>query len=46
MMRISERLGIYDRTQLDMDSPVYDNWEEMIEAHEDEKQSSDLGHTE
>ena len=34
MMRISERLGIYDRTQLDMTAPIYDNWEKMIEAHQ------------
>lgn len=33
MMRISERLGFYDRTKLDMDSPVYGSDEEMIEAY-------------
>ena len=34
MMRICERLGLYDRTKLDMDAPVYDSIEEMVEAHE------------
>jgi len=32
MMRIAERLGIYDRTKLDMRAPVYDSFEEMKEA--------------
>lgn len=32
MMRISERLGLYDRTRLDMDAPVFDSFEEMIDA--------------
>lgn len=35
MMRIAERLGLYDHTKLDMDAPVYDSWEEMIEAQEE-----------
>lgn len=35
MMRICERLGLYDRTELKMDAPVYDSFEEMIEAHEE-----------
>ena len=35
MMRIAERLGMYDHTKLDMDSPVFDSFEEMIEAQED-----------
>lgn len=35
MMRICERIGFYDRTKLDMDAPVYDSVEEMIEAHEE-----------
>jgi hypothetical protein len=34
MMRIAERLGFYDRTKLDMDSPVYDDLDEMIDAHD------------
>jgi hypothetical protein len=34
MMRIAERIGIYDRTKLDMESPVYDSIDDMIEAHE------------
>lgn len=33
MMRISERLGFYDRTKLEMDYvPVYENGEDMIES--------------
>ena len=35
MMRICERLGMYDRTQLDMAAPVYDDAEEMLEAQSD-----------
>lgn len=35
MMRIMERLGFYDRTKLDMDSPVYESVEDMQEAHDD-----------
>jgi len=34
MMRISERLGFYDYTKLNMDAPVYDGWEHAIEAHQ------------
>lgn len=34
MMRISERMGFYDRRKLDMDAPVYDRPEDFIEAHE------------
>lgn len=29
MMRICERLGLYDRTKLDMSAPVYDSFDEM-----------------
>ena len=36
MMRICERLGIYDRTKLDMEAPVYEDWEDMRQAHEDQ----------
>lgn len=32
MMRIAERLGLYDHTKLDMDAPVWDSREEMEEA--------------
>lgn len=32
MMRIAERIGMYDRTELNMDAPVYDCWEDMIAA--------------
>src|ERR1700735_3121890 len=37
MMRICERLGLYDRTKLDMTSPVYEDVSEMLQAHEDEE---------
>ncbi len=32
MMRIAERLGMYDRTKLDMAAPVYDSFSEMYDA--------------
>lgn len=32
MMRICERLGMYDRRKLDMDAPVFDSWDEMAAA--------------
>lgn len=32
MMRISERLGMYDARKLDMDAPVFDSWDDMIAA--------------
>lgn len=32
MMRIAERLGMYDRRKLNMESPVYDDFDEMEEA--------------
>ena len=35
MMRISERLGYYDRTKLNMDAPVYDSREDMKDAFEE-----------
>jgi hypothetical protein len=38
MMRIAERLGMYDRTKLDMTAPVYDSIEECVEAHENPKE--------
>lgn len=35
MMRIAERLGMYDRRKLDMGAPVVDSFEEMMEmSHE------------
>lgn len=34
MMRICERLGLYHPEKLDMSSPVYDSWEDMIVASE------------
>jgi hypothetical protein len=33
MMRISERLGMYDSRKLDMGAPVYDSFDAMFEAH-------------
>lgn len=33
MMRIAERLGMYDRHALDMDAPVFDGPEEFIHHH-------------
>lgn len=33
MMRISGRLGLYDPSKLDMDSPVYECGDEMLEAY-------------
>lgn len=35
MMRICERLGLYDRSKLDMTAPVYEDAGEMLEAHEE-----------
>lgn len=32
MMRIAERLGMYDRTKLKMEFPVYDSWRAMQEG--------------
>ena len=32
MMRIAERLGLYDRTRLDMGAPVFDSFDEMADA--------------
>lgn len=34
MMRVAERCGFYDRTKLDMDSPVFDNDDEMLQEYE------------
>lgn len=34
MLRIAERMGWYDHRKLDMTSPVFDSFEEMIEAAE------------
>lgn len=35
MMRIAERLGMYDRTKLQMDAPVFESPDEFIKAQED-----------
>lgn len=32
MMRIAERLGMYDRSALDMDAPVFDSFDDMYNA--------------
>ena len=32
LMRIAERFGFYDRTKLDMSSPVFETMDEMMEA--------------
>jgi len=32
MMRICERIGMYDRRKLDMDAPVFESFEDMIDA--------------
>jgi hypothetical protein len=34
IMRIATRLGLYDRTKLDMDAPVYESFEAMADAQE------------
>jgi hypothetical protein len=34
MMRIAERLGIYDRSQLAMDAPIFETFDEMVAAQE------------
>ena len=34
MMRICERLGMYNRTKLNMDAPVFKSWEEVDVAKE------------
>ena len=34
MMRICERIGLYDRHKLDMSAPVFDSFEEMIDAQD------------
>jgi hypothetical protein len=32
LMRVMERIRVYDRRKLDMESPVFDSWEEMVDA--------------
>lgn len=41
IMRIGERLGLYDRTRLDMDAPVYPSMREWVAAHRREGQDPD-----
>lgn len=33
IMRIGERLQLYDRTKLNMNSPIYNDLYEMVDAH-------------
>lgn len=35
MQQIAERLGLYDPSILDMGSPVFDSWDDMVEAQDD-----------
>lgn len=35
MMRIAERLGLYDRSKLKMDAPVFEDMEQFIEAQKE-----------
>ena len=37
MMRIAERLGLYDRTKLDMDEPVFNDADDMARARGSDK---------
>lgn len=37
MMRISERLGLYDYKKLDMNSPIYEDTCDMIDRHYEEE---------
>ena len=34
MMRVCERIGMYDRTKLDMSAPVFESFDEMAEAQD------------
>lgn len=36
MTRIAGRLGMFDPRRLEMDSPVFDSWSDMISAQDDE----------
>ena len=36
MMRIAERIGLYDRRKLNMKAPVYDGIDEMMEAQDEQ----------
>lgn len=36
MQQVAERLGLYDRSKLDLESPVYSSHNEMVEAHKRE----------
>jgi hypothetical protein len=41
MIRIAERLGMYDRTQLDMDSPVYPTLTAWVASYQPEPEIDD-----
>ena len=36
MMRIGERLGFYDASALDMDAPVFDEYDDFVDHHTEE----------
>ncbi len=36
MMRVGERLGLYDRTKLNMQAPVFDDVDAMVDVHMEE----------
>lgn len=40
MVRIAERLGLYDASKLDMDAPIFEDAEEMIEHHAARRKSA------
>jgi hypothetical protein len=43
MMRISERLGMYDPSKLNMDAPVYESFDEMAEAQKPRRRRKSTG---
>lgn len=45
MMRIAQRLGMYDPSKLDMSAPVFDDFDEMAEAQPEERRSARPGRT-
>ena len=46
MVRISERLGLYDHTTLKMDAPVYDSLSEWVASYREDESEGDLVHCE
>jgi hypothetical protein len=43
MMRICERLGMYDAGKLDMDAPVFDSFDEMAAAQRNRQRRTGAG---